>query len=86
MFTYKITGKITWNEAETEEGYETIEIDEKVQVEEKSASEAFAQFLKENEQYEFYGSLKSCDAKTGGKIGATFRDKNEGQTIDVDLV
>lgn len=86
MFTYKITGQITYNEAETKEGYSTINIEEEVSIDEKSASAAFEHFLEENEQYDFFGSLQTCDAETGGEIGATYRDQNADQTIDIDLV
>ena len=86
MFNYKITGQITYNDAETEDGFLTVEIDEEVEIDEMSADEAFNQFLIENEQYEFYGSLKSCDAETYGKKGATYYDQNEEQTIKVELI
>ena len=86
MFTYKITGNITYNHAETEDGFATVEIDEKINVEEMDAKKAMEVFLEENEHYNFFGSLKTCDAETGGKKAATFRNQNENQTIDIDLV
>lgn len=91
MFTYRITGQITYNDADTEDGILTVDIDEEITVEEitveeMSACEAFDTFLAENEQYEFYGSLTTCDVETGGKKGATYRDQNADQTINVDLI
>jgi len=47
---------------------------------------ALGKFLAENNHYEFYGSLKNCDAKTHGKKGATYRDQNENQTIEIDII
>lgn len=86
MFEYKITGQITYNEAETEEGRDTVDLVETVEVDDMSAGGAFKKFLDENEQYEFYGNLKTVDAETGGKKGATYCDQNEDQTIEVELV
>lgn len=86
MYTYKIEGNVTYNDADTEDGFATVEISETVEVEEMSAQAAFDKFFAENEQYEFYGSLNTCDAETRGKKGATFKDQNEGQTIEVELL
>jgi hypothetical protein len=86
-YTYKITGNVTYNESdETEDGLVEVQIEEYVEVDEMSAHAAFEKFFEENAQYEFYGSLKTCDQETYGKKGATYRDQNEGQTVDIDLV
>lgn len=85
-FTYNITGQMTYNDADTKDGFETVEIDETIEIDEMSPSTALAKFLEENEQYEFYGSLKTCDAETHGKKGATYRDQNEHQTVNIGLV
>ena len=79
-YTYKIAGNITCD------GFETVEIEEYITIAEMSAEKALETFLTENEQFDFFGSLKTCDVETGGRKGATFRDQNEDQTIDVDLV
>jgi hypothetical protein len=85
-YTYEITGTITYNQAETEDGFKTVEIDETITIDVMSAEKAFETFLSQNEQYDFFGTLKTCDAETMGCNGATFRDSNEGQTIDIELI
>lgn len=86
MYTYSIVGDVTYNDAETEDGMLKVKIDETVEIKEKSTEKALEVFFEENNQYEFYGSLKTVDAETYGKKGATYRDQNENQTIDVDLI
>ena len=86
MYTYLIKGIVTYNDAETESGYESIEINEEIDVDELGAQNALNLFLKENEQYDFYGLLTSCDAETRGNKGASFCDQNEDQSIEVELV
>ena len=84
METYEIKGTITYNQAENEDGFETVEIQEYQEAE--SATEAFDIFLEENEQYDFFGKMTMYDADTRGKKWATYQDQNEGQQIDVTLV
>lgn len=86
MNKFRITGKITSNVAETESGYETVDIDETIETEVGCAAAALTQFLDENQQYEYFGTLKTCDAYTYGQIGAHFYDQNENQAIDVERV
>ena len=86
MYTYSIKGQATYNDADTESGFATIDLDETVETSEMSAQAAKDKFFTENEQYDFFGNLKTFDQETGGKKGATFTDQNEGQTIDVELV
>jgi len=85
MNTYRIQGQLTYNEAETESGRETININEKFNSDADNCHEAFGEFLADHEEFDFFGSLKSCDVETSGKKGATFYDSNEEQWIDVDL-
>jgi len=86
IFTYNITGQMTRNDADTDDGFETVEIYETIEIDEMSPSTALAKFLEENERYEFYGSLKTCDAETRGKKSETYRDSYEHQTVNIDLV
>jgi len=81
MYTYQITGSVTDNDSQS-----TVTIDETITVDEMSAQSAFDKFFADNDQYDFFGSLKSCDQETRGKKGATYRDQNEDQTVDVELV
>lgn len=86
MYTYTISGDITFNEADTESGFETIEIRETVEVAQMGAEKALFSFLEsQQERYSFFGKLISCDAETKGNRGATFHDGNESQTIDVEI-
>lgn len=86
MYTYKIEGQVNYNEAETDEGYATVEISETVEVDEMSAEAAKERFFAENPQYDdFFGSMKSCDQETRGKKGATYKD-GVCRMIEVDLV
>lgn len=87
MYTYTIKGHVNYNEAETEEGYATIEIDEIIEMEELGAQEAKDKFFEENTQYDdFFGSAKTCDKETHGKKGASFIYQNNPEiTLDVDL-
>lgn len=85
-YRYSIKGRITYNEAETDSGFKTVDIDESVDVDERSCVAALEKFLDDNPQYDFFGTLKTCDVETAGEKGATFRDQNEDQTIDVELI
>jgi len=85
-FEYRIKGQVTCSEADTDDGFATVEIDEIVEIDEMSPEAAKERFFEQNAQYKFYGSLKTCDAETGGKKGATYKDQNEDQTIEVDLL
>ena len=86
MFTYSIKGQVTYNEADTKTGFETINIDEVIHIDDMSAEAAKDKFFADNEQYDFFGSLMTCDAKTYGKKGATFSDQGESQIINVELI
>ena len=83
-YTYKITGNLTYNDADTEDGFATVEIEDFITVEEMSAEKALELFLQENECYDFFGKLTQYDADTRGKKWSLFRDQNEGQTIRVE--
>jgi len=85
-YTYNITGQMSHNDADTDNGFETVAIDEEIEIFEMSPATALSLFLENNERYEFYGHLETCDAKTHGKSGATYRDKNERQVVDINLV
>ena len=85
-FTFKISGTLTHNDAAgTEDGFATVAINEFITVDEMSAEKALENFLEENKRYDFFGKLKTCDTKTHGKKGATYKDQKENQTIDVEL-
>ena len=85
-FTFKISGTLTYNDAAgTEDGFATVAINEFITVDEMSAEKALENFLEENKRYDFFGKLKTCDTKTHGKKGATYKDQKENQTIDVEL-
>ena len=88
MFTYTIKGQVNYIEAETDEGYDTIGIDETIDIDEMSAQKAKDIFFEKNPQYDdFFGSMKTCDAETHGGKCATFIDRTDaGRTIDVELV
>lgn len=62
-YTYKITGNITYNEAETEDGFDTVEIEEYITINEMSAEKALEIFLAENEQFDFSGHSKHAMLK-----------------------
>lgn len=86
MYTYSIKGQVTFNDAETESGFATVTLDATIETDEMSAQAAKDKFFSENEQYDFFGNLQTCDQATGGKKGATFTDQNNDQTIDVELL
>jgi predicted chitinase len=87
MYTYRITGKVNYNEAETEDGNQTVELNETIETEELGAESALRQFFDDNPQYDDFYSLKTCDAETRGEKGATFKDRtDETRWIDVELV
>ena len=85
-FIYTIKGQVTYNQADNKDGFKTVEINETIKVDEMNPETALGKFLAENNHYEFYGSLRNCDAKTHGKKGATYRDQNENQTIEIDII
>lgn len=87
IIEYRITGHVNYNEAENEEGYETVEIDEIVEVDELGAGAAFDKFFAENEMFDSWFMLKSCDPETRGKVSASFIDTtDEERWLYVDLV
>ena len=82
--TYKIIGDVTYNEAETEDGFDTVEIDEFV--EGSTAIAAFENFMEDNRQYDFFGHCTDVDAETRGGVWAVFQDRNKGQRIFVETI
>jgi hypothetical protein len=84
METYKIEGNITYNQADTEDGFATVEILEYQEAE--NATEALEKFLEDNTQYDFFGKMTMCDADTRGEKWARYADQNEDQFISVDIV
>ena len=83
---YRIKGELTYNETETEAGFPTVEIDEEFESEAECCIDALAPFLEAHPEYDYFGSLKTCDAETYGKKRAHFYDQNEEQTIDVESI
>lgn len=87
MYTYSITGQANCNDADTESGTLTANIDATIQVNELGAEAALRKFFSANEQYDDFFSLISCDQETYGNIGASFVDRtNNDRHIDVDLI
>ena len=83
---YSIKGQVTHNQADNEDGFGTVNIDETVDIDVKSTSDAYDKFFTEHPEYDFFGALQTCDAETHGGIGATYRDQNEDQTVDIELI
>jgi len=77
-YTYKITGQMT-------EDMETVEIDESITISQRDTTAALAAFLVENEQLQFFGTLKTCNADDPAS-GAIYIDQNEGQKIEIELI
>ncbi len=76
MYTYKITGPVNYNEAETEDGYATVNLDETFEVAELGCQNAKDKFFEQNPQYDdFFGRARSHDVKTCGNELARFVDR-----------
>lgn len=87
MNTYQIKGHVNCNDAETDDGNLTVEINENVTTDELGADAALRKFFAENEQYDDFFDLKTCDQETYGKKGASFIDRTDSdRRLDVDLV
>lgn len=87
MYTYQIKGQVNYNDAETEDGNLTIEINETVEIDELGAESALRAFFAENEQYDDFFDLKTCDQETYGKKGASFTDRTDNdRRLYVDLI
>lgn len=82
MYTYQIKGQVNWNDAETEDGNLTVEIDETVNTDQLGADVALGKFFAENGQYDDFFYLKTC-----GEKGASFVDRTDNnRRLDVDLI
>ena len=65
----------------------TVEINETIEVSELSATAALEKFFQENEEYDDFFQLKTCDIETYGKKHATFIDATDNdRKLYVDLV
>jgi len=86
-YTYRLTGTVNYNESdETEDGNIDVDISETVEIDTKSARDAFAKFFDDNPQYDFFGNhVVSCDADTCGKVWARFKDQTADRSVMVEL-
>ena len=84
MNRYLVSGTMTYNEADTEDGFDTVSVYAEVPAE--NAEHALDVFMGEHPYVEYWGKLTQYDADTRGKKWAEFYDQTECQRVMVTLV